>query len=446
MIKSRPQDNRSWGWDFFVFNKTVGVKLMNVKLLVKSWKYPLILLMGIGVSNLGAWVYLIALNLIVFDITGSPLAVVALYILIPIATLFTNFWSGSMVDRMNKRNLMIGLDIFRALCLFLLPWLLDVSIWLMYIMFFVINMATSIFSPTSMVYMTKLIPSEQRKKFNSLRSLIDSGAFLLGPALAGVLFIIGTPEFAIMINAIALFLSGLITLLMPNLEKNSQYKTKGEKLSLPLLMKDFKIVLNFSERNVYIMLIYFLFSSVMVMTAAVDSLEATFAKEVLRLSDSDYGFLVSVAGAGIIVGAFINTLLVKKIATSYLIGLGSVFVSIGYLIYAFSNSFIIAASGFFILAFFLAFANTGFLTFYQNNIPIDVMGRIGSLYELVEAALTIIATGIIGLLAHLISIQFAIIFGAVMMLSISVTLFVFNCQPSKSKYYQSTILNKKEVN
>jgi MFS family permease len=403
-------------------------------------------LLGIGVSNLGAWVYLIALNLIVFEITGSPLAVAVLYILIPLATLFTNFWCGSIVDRLNKRNLMIFLDIFRALCLFVVPWLLDASLLLLYIMVFLINMATSMFSPTSMVYITKLIPSEQRKRFNSLRSLIDSGAFLLGPALAGVLFIIGTPELAIIINAIALFLSGLITLLMPNLEKQSQALNKSEKLSLQLLKKDFQVVMNFSRKSVYIILIYFLFNSVIVMTAAVDSLEAAFAKEVLSLSDSDYGFLVSVAGAGIIVGAFINTLFVKKIAISFMIGLGSTFVSVGYIIYAFSNSFIIAAIGFFTLAFFLAFANTGFLTFYQNNIPVDVMGRIGSLYGLAQATLIIITTGIIGLFAQVISIQFAVITGALVMLLISVILCTFNFQSSKSKYYQSTMLEKLEVN
>ncbi|UTR16542.1 MFS transporter [Salipaludibacillus sp. LMS25] len=415
---------------------------MDLKKLVHPWKYPSVLLLGIGISNLGAWVYLIALNLMIFEITGSPLAIAVLYILIPLATMFTNFWCGSIVDRLNKRNMMIFLDIFRALCLFFVPWLLDVSLLLLYILVFLINMATSMFNPTSMVYITKLIPSEQRKWFNSLISLIDSGAFLLGPALAGLLFIIGTPKLGIIINAIALFLSGLITLLMPNVEKQSQTISNGEKLSMQLLKKDFQIVMNFSRKSVYIMLVYFLFSSVFVMTAAVDSLEAAFAKEVLSLSDSDYGFLVSIAGAGIIIGAFINTLFVKKMAISLMIGLGSIFVSVGYIIYAFSNSFIIAAIGFFILSLFLAFANTGFLTFYQNNIPEDVMGRIGSLYGLVEATFIIITTGIIALLAQIISIQFAVITGALVMLLLSVILCAFNLKSSKRNYYQPTTLEK----
>lgn len=101
---------------------------MNLKKLLESWKYPLILLLGIGVSNIGAWIYLIALNLIVLDMTKSPLAVSALYILKPVATLCTNVWAGSLIDRLNKRSLMVFFDLFRAICIACLPFLS--SLWL----------------------------------------------------------------------------------------------------------------------------------------------------------------------------------------------------------------------------------------------------------------------------------------------------------------------------
>lgn len=407
---------------------------MGIKGVVKSWKYPSILLFGIGVSNVGAWIYLIALNLIILEMTGSPLAVAALYILKPLATLCTNFWSGSMIDRLNKRNLMVTLDLFRALFIATLPFLS--SLWSIYAVVFLINIASSMFEPTSMTYITKLIPVEDRKRFNALRSLIDSGGFLIGPAIAGLLFIIGTPIFAIYINAIALFLSGVVTMLMPNLEKHSQAHF-DEKLSFEVVKKDWIVVLNFSRRYAYIMFVYFLFGCVMVMTSAIDSLEVAFAKEVLSLSDSKYGFLVGIAGAGIVIGSIVNTMIAHKSSTSLLIGLGSLFVSGGYIVYAFSNSFLIAAIGFFILSFSLAFANTGFHTFYQNNIPVDMMGRIGSIYGLIEAVLVIIATIIIGLAAQLIAIQYVVIIGTIVMLLISIMLFSFTIQPSKEKLYST---------
>ncbi|PGS71064.1 MFS transporter [Bacillus cereus] len=406
-----------------------------MKNFLKDWKYPLLLLSGVGIANLGAWIYLIALNVLVYHMGGSALAVAALYVIKPLATLFTNAWSGSMIDRLNKRKLMIHLDIYRALFIAILPLL--PSLWIVYVFVFFISMASAIYEPTAMTYMTKLIPVEQRQRFNSLRSLIGSGAFLIGPAIAGVLLIASTPEIAIYINAIAFLLSGFITLLLPNLDKKEASDTTSNTLSLTVLKKDWNTVINFSRKHVYVICVYFLFQSMFVLATATDSLELSFAKEVLLLTDSEYGFLVSIAGAGFILGAITNTILSKKLAPSLLIGIGSLFIAIGYLIYAFSNVFLIAAIGFFILSFSMAYANTGFYTFYQNNIPVHMMGRIGSIYGLVIAIVTIFITILSGVATQFISIQLVVIVGSLIMLFITIVLCVFTLFASQSKLYST---------
>ncbi|EEK86400.1 MFS transporter [Bacillus cereus] len=406
-----------------------------MKNLLKDWKYPLLLLSGVGIANLGAWIYLIALNVLVYNMGGSALAVATLYVIKPLATLFTNAWSGSMIDRLNKRNLMIHLDIYRALFIAILPLL--PSLWIVYAFVFFISMASAIYEPTAMTYMTKLIPVEQRQRFNSLRTLIGSGASLIGPAVAGGLLIAGTPEFAIYMNAIAFLLSGFITLLLPNLDKKEDSDTTSNTLSLTVLKKDWNTVINFSRKHVYVVCVYFLFQSMFVLATATDSLELSFAKEVLLLTDSEYGFLVSIAGAGFILGAITNTILSKKLAPSFLIGIGSLFIAIGYIIYAFSNVFLIAAIGFFILSFSMAYANTGFYTFYQNNVPVHIMGRIGSIYGLVIALVTIFITILSGVATQFISIQLVVIVGSLIMLFITIVLCVFTLFPSQSKLYST---------
>ncbi|WP_418789675.1 MFS transporter [Niallia circulans] len=400
--------------------------------LVKSWKYPSILLSSIGVSSIGEWVYFIALNLIVLDRMGV-LAVSGLYILRALSAFFTNFWSGSLIDRLNKKHLMVLLNIFQAVFIAILPSLASLSA--IYTLVFFINVASSMYEQTSVPYITKLIPPDQRKRFNSLRSLIDSGAFVIGPAIAGMLFMIGSPNFAIYSNAIALFISALITLIMPNIERNDFIETEDKKITLKILKQDWRLVVDFSRNHLYIIIIYLLFSTVMVLATAVDSLEAAFSREVLLLSERDYGFLVSIAGAGIIVGALVNIIIVKKVATSWLIGLGSLMVSIGYLIYAFSANFLIAAIGFFILSFSMAFLNTGFNTFYQKNVPIHIMGRVGSVYRCIEAFFIIISTILFGIMAEMISIKSVIILGSIIMFAVTIILFIFNTRPSKAAFY-----------
>lgn len=296
---------------------------------------------------------------------------------------------------------------------------------------------------TSITYITKLIPIRQRKRFNSLRSLLDSGAFLTGPAIAGIMFTIGSPNMAIYINAGALLLSALITMRMPNVEPTVKLEKEKEKdkdidttkISFKVLKEDWKLVIMFSQQYVYIMVVYFLFSMMIVLMTGTDSLEAAFATKVLSLTEGEYGVLVSIAGAGVLVGSLLNTIIVEKIPTSWLIGLGSIITAVGYVLLSTSYTFFIAAVGFFVLSFATAFANTGFYTFYQNNIPVDEMGRIVSLYGFIEAFLIIVFTVIFGISADLISIRFIIALGAFMMLIVSIALLICNVQPSKSKHY-----------
>lgn len=402
------------------------------------WKYPALLLFGVGVSNIGEWIYFIALNMIVLDMTHSALAVSVLYLIRPLAAIVTNLWSGSVIDRMNKRRLMAALDFLRAGLIALLP--LYASVWYMYPLVFLINMMGAAFRPASSAYTTMLIPGEHRPRFQSLNALIGSGAFLIGPAIAGLLFLVGTPILAIYINAAAMAISGLVTLLLPNLEGDQTTGDDDQKLSWVVVKQDWTVVLKFYRANTHIFAVCLLFSGVMmVMASAVDSLEAAFAQIVLGLTEAEYGVLVSISGAGIMAGAGVNALIVKRGSISWMIGAGVLGVSAGYFIYAYSSVYLTAAAGFFILAFFMAFANTGFAVFYQNNVPVELMGRVGSMNGLIEGILIMMITAVFGIAAAVGSIQAIVIAGVAAMLLLSAALCVCVRLPSSRSFYRTDI-------
>lgn len=375
-----------------------------------QWRNPIILLMSIGIANIGAWIYLIALNLTVLEMAeGSALAVAALYAIAPAAMLVTNGWSGSVVDRINKKRLMIGLDISRAILIGLLPFMHSLE--MIYLLVFLLGILNAVFVPASMVYVSMLLAPEQRKRFNSFRSLVDSGAFLLGPAIAGVLLVISTPEMAIAINAGALLLSGFLVMLLPNLEGKIVAGASEKSISWKLLREDVAMVFTFSQSNSNVARVYLVFNGLMVAATALDSMEAAFSTEVLRLKENEYGFLVSMAGAGIIAGSIITSIFIKRLEVPFLMQIGAAGTAGGYLIYAFSSSFYGAAAGFFVLAFALAFANMGFQTFYQENIPSEVLGRVSSIYGLIEAMGIIVLTIGFGAFSYFFSIRLAVIIG-----------------------------------
>lgn len=368
-----------------------------------GWKYLVILLGGIGISNVGAWVYLIALNLIILNETGSPLAIAFLYILGPIATICSNAWAGSLIDRVNTRQLMMGLDVFRAICIAIIPFL--PSLIYVYMLVFIINMGSAIFQPTSIVYMTKLIPERDRQRFNALRSFIDSCGSLIGPTIAGFLFWVGTPYSAIHVNAGALLFSAIVMMMLPNVDQRENEAEK-QKFTWEMVKNDLRIVFKFSMDFPYVTKIYLLFSGTTIFMTAIDSLEAAFAKGVLSMSDQNYGFLLSVFGAGFIIGSIINSVFSKQLGINLLIGFGTIFTSVGYVVLYCSNGFLSATLGVFLIGFAITFANVGYITFYQNHIPVDLIGRFSGIFSVIEAGFIVALTLLIGVVAEITSIRF----------------------------------------
>ncbi|MDA7026698.1 MFS transporter [Bacillus sp. CLL-7-23] len=336
------------------------------------------------------------------------------------------------MDRFNKRNIMITMDIIRFGLLLFIP--LSTSLFFIYILIFLINMASSIFSPSSMTYITKLISEKKRKCFNSVLSLVNSGAFLIGPAVADLLFMVGSPILAIYCNAGSFLFSGLIMLWMPKLEK-TEHQAATVKMSWSVIRQDWIEVYHFSKNALYMMTIYFLYHGSLLIAGALDVQETVFAKNVLHLTNSQYGVLVSVSGAGILTGSLFNSIAVKYFPINLLIGFGTILFASGYVMFSLSTTVTVTALGFFIFAFFLAFANTVFLTFYQKNVDGKMMGRITSIYSLFHAILNIFVTLLVGLTANLFTVKPVFIVGSFVMLFITVILCMMTFLPSKNHFY-----------
>lgn len=380
----------------------------------KNTKVLATYLSAVGIANVGGWIYLLTVNLLVFERTGSAFAVAGLYMIKPFAYMLVGSWAGSVIDRTSTKHLMIFLDMARAFLVLTIAFI-D-SIWIIYVFVLFIQMAGATFEHASFSYMTRLLPEHARLKFNALLSFVHSGAFVLGPALAGLLFIIGTLEMALFVNVGTFLISAGLTLWLPNLKSIS---TESIRVSFRAIHSDWGLVWNFSKVALPFVVVYMGFQGVMLLTAALDSMEVAFAKEVLHLSNAAYGSLVSVAGIGFLIGAAITNGLVRVLSAKQLMSAGTLFVSFGYLIYSLSTTYLVASIGCFVLCFFLSLANTGFITFLQEHIPVDMMGRISSLYGMVSHSIQLLVVLGMGIFAEWFSIKEVVMMGSVFMLLVA---------------------------
>ncbi|MCA1011693.1 MFS transporter [Halobacillus halophilus] len=400
------------------------------KMCIYKWKNPLLLLTGVGISRLGYFIYLVAINLLVLKMTGSATAIAGLWAISPLAVILTQFWSGSIVDRSNKRHLMIGMDIIRAGAVGVIPLLPNV--WIIYFMLFLIGVAKAFFNPTSMTFTTQLVPKYQRKRFNSINSLITSGAFIVGPSIAGILIMIGSVDFAIYINAFSFLVSAFFLYLLPNVD--SEVELNKGKLSIKQMQEDWKEVIDYGKQETFIISVYVLYLVTTVCTLAMDSQEVVFTQQVVGVSEFQFSLLVTITGIGFVSGSLLIAAVSKYISIKNLIGIGFLLVSVGYGIYAFSHTFVMLVIGFIILGFFNAFSSTGILTFYQNNIPVERMGRITSVLGVLQSIAQIAFILFIGLLGEW-SLRYTIIGMAAFLFITSIVIVLLVYKRSKQKYF-----------
>ncbi|XXM70793.1 MFS transporter [Lysinibacillus sphaericus] len=384
-----------------------------------------------GISTLGDFIYLVAINILVLKLTGSAAAVAGLWIIGPIASLLTKFWSGSLIDRMNIRWIMIGTDIIRALLVAIIPFF--GSIWPIYACLFFLSVSKAFFEPAAITYITHVVPEKGRKQFNSFRSLITSGAFLIGPAISGALLLITSVDLSIWINAFSFLVSALLVYFLPDVRTESDGMPRG--INVEVLKGDWREVFTFSRSRPFIVGVYFLAQLFMIVALGMDAQEVVFTQGVLHLSETEYGLLISLTGVGSIVGAATVSAAASKLSVRALLSLGYLMVSAGYLIYAFSFSFWSVAVGFMVLGFFNSFSGTGFMTFYQNNVPVHMMGRISSIYGTFQSVLQVIFILMIGFTGDIIPVRYSIIAASSFMFVISILLIRMVFMQGKAGYF-----------
>ena len=396
-----------------------------------------LLLASVGLANIGEWIYFIVLNMMILYDGGNALSVGLLYIIRPAADILTNIIFSTYIDRLQKKKCMVLLSFLRAFLVGIL--IFNQKLLFIYVIVFLIQVCITIYEPLSVGYMTLAIPENKRKKFNSWNNLVSSGGFLIGPGIAGFLLSVGTPLIAIAVNSLALFVSGMLLRFLPNY---TLPVTRTNKISF---LKDNKEALfylkMYFQTNRVTVFFYLLISSLFVLAAGLDSVEAAFSKEVLLMSDSQYGLLVSISGVGFLMGSILNSLLVEKISNRQLILFGGFSYITGYLTLSLSYNFMSASLGFFMISFALAYINTGFRTFIQNAFPTHKIGQLLTAFNIVNSLIEMMIVASVSSLGSIFPLRTVLIATELVM----IVLFVGIVYSSKKLKYNQIEHSKEQV-
>ncbi|HEX5465397.1 MAG TPA: MFS transporter [Candidatus Limnocylindrales bacterium] len=166
---------------------------------------------GQFISTIGDALTIAAAGILVFQRTGSAFAVglIAAAELGP--ALIVGLFAGVVVDRFDRRRIMIASDLLRVVILLLIPVLVTVHIVFLYLLVAAAAAVKSFFDPALDATLPEIAPDEELGAANSLMAISSFGSTAVGFAAGGLIAALGDVELAFVIDAATFLLSALCT-------------------------------------------------------------------------------------------------------------------------------------------------------------------------------------------------------------------------------------------
>jgi MFS family permease len=255
---------------------------------------------GQTISNLGTSFTLFALPLLVYKLTGQALNLAITTAATMLPYLFFGLVIGAWVDRVNRKRLMIVVDLTRALVISSIPiaWELGIlNVWLIYAVGFIAATLGIFFTSGEFAAIPSLVDQDDLVTGNGRIQASYSAAAVVGPIVAGALVALLPVETFMLFDA-GSFLVSALTLSLVRTSFNTADGESREKKSIRRdVIEGLRYVLGHPVlRNI---------SAMMAMVNFVGTTIATqlvfFAKVRLNATDTEVAWLFSAESIGVVI-------------------------------------------------------------------------------------------------------------------------------------------------
>jgi MFS family permease len=166
--------------------------------------------LGQVVSQFGDWFNSVAVYALLLELTGTATSVALMIIVQFLPMAAVGPLAGVVVDRVNRRRLMIAADILRgALALGLLLVRGEQHVWLVYVLMGATVTATAFFEPARTAVIPAVTSRDQLLTANALSSATWSAMLAIGAGVGGIVTAVFGRNAAFLVNALSFFASAV---------------------------------------------------------------------------------------------------------------------------------------------------------------------------------------------------------------------------------------------
>ncbi|MEG0010692.1 MAG: MFS transporter [Muribaculaceae bacterium] len=328
------------------------------------------------VSQIGNRLYLMALAWYFVAILKDNNALFLLFIISSLPSLLLGVLAGPLVERWNKKYILIGCDIISGILTGLLAFLVykeSASTWLIYAICFALNSVNLLFSPSVNSMMPAIITKDQLQKGMSYMKMITFLGQILGAALGGVFVALIGVYFTILLNSVSFFISAFTEIFI-------KYKDSVRIISKSYL-KDMKDGLNYVKSNKLVRRVLMITLGSNLFLPALIVLLPIIIKEKMALDAFHYG----IADAMLPIGAVIMAVWLSqhkynirplKVLAIGIMGTAFCFFGVSLVhYYAFALAMVL------LYGCFTNYVNIQVVTYFIGNVDAEYRGRFFSILE-----------------------------------------------------------------
>ena len=362
------------------------------------------------ISTMGSALTSLAASIMIFRLTNSAMSVGLMLMATAAPSLLVGLFAGVLVDRFDRKKIMIATSLIRAALVVLIPILVPYNVIWLYVIVMLSAAVGQFFDPAHESVLPEVASEEELAAANSLMAISSFGSTAIGFAASGLIAAAADISWAFYINAFSFFFSSLCIFLI----QIKPIQIEGQ-TSASLVMDNLKLgvrqlfdtpILRSLFQAQILTLIAFGLSNALLLPFAMRALNATEFEYGLQEGLTSLGF---VASSLLIAGVFDKMREGAWIAASY-IGM-----ALAGIAYSFTRSIPLAIIIVTISGFFNSPSSIGRRLIIQRNTPREMRGRVNSVFFVSRDVLFLVGMALAGL-ADFIDIRVMYLSSAILLL------------------------------
>ena len=347
---------------------------------------------GQFVSQIGDRLAMVALPWLVYKSTGSALGTGAVFALYTLPYVLFGAFAGVLIDRFNKRAVMIAADIARGGLVLLVPFAATRSLPAVYVLSFLMASAAVLFDPCKLAILPELVTKDRLLRANSLLATGENLTEIVGYALAGFVLASMPIATAFRFDALTFMVSAATLMLMPY---RAPVRAAAQQTARSF-WHELHEGLSFLRHHHALLMNTLLVVTFVAGLGASYPLTFLLAVDVLRAGTRAFGIFEAVIGIGYLAGSLALATLATRVPKGLAMAVGWAAMGVSMVLVAVTGSVWQACVPFALFGLANAVALIALDTWLQDVIPERLRGRVfGARFTLTQGtyALSVLVGG-----------------------------------------------------